>query len=219
MNLGGQATQDRRSGVLGRLAGAMMGAIGLLAVATPAHAVINYAVTTGTGGTADQIDVDHSLAWTFTAISGWYFAGGNFDMKDSSSSTGSLTLSLYQGTNSSGTLDRTLTLTQSQFCTAHGGTCTNFAMTQFGFSLYNLTNGATYYAQLTSTALDSSTTSYYIDGLASMAMESFSSSVLAGQTLTTTYTSPSTGTPEPMTLGVLSVGLAGISMVRRRKRG
>jgi len=110
-------------------------------------------VTTGQSGAQTQIDVNHQSYFTFTAPGGGAtLSGGKFTMKTGTSTTGSITLRLFQGTivslNSLPTALATLTQTVTEFCTGFAN-CGQFGLHTMDFpSAPNLTGGVTYTAVL-----------------------------------------------------------------------
>ncbi len=89
-------------------------------------------------------------------------------MKDGTSTTANVVLSLYQGTSASGTLLGSLNLTHTAFCSAPVSAvpvanCGQFNDRKFQFSpTILLTAGTTYFVTLTSTAPDVQSEAYFI---------------------------------------------------------
>src|SRR5579863_2821409 len=82
-----------------------------LCVATPA-----YYLATGQTGAQTQIDVSHTSTWELIPNIDFSFGGGLFQMKDGQTASDDVLLSLYQGTDATGTLLGTLTLSNTAFC-------------------------------------------------------------------------------------------------------
>ena len=136
--------------------------IASLLSATLCQAAPIYYLATGQTGAQTQIDVNHSSSWTLIPNVAFDLGGGLFVMKDGSSTTQTLMLSIYQGTNTSGTLVDTVTLNHTQFC-AQVTNCGQFDVHSFLFSSpVPLTIGTTYFVQLTSTAPDVQSQAYFI---------------------------------------------------------
>src|SRR5213080_1044754 len=75
-----------------------------------------YYLATGQTGAQTQIDVNHTSTWEMTPDINFAFGGGLFTMKDGSSSTDDVILSLYEGVDASGLLLESIDLTNSMFC-------------------------------------------------------------------------------------------------------
>lgn len=79
----------------------------------------DYLLYTGQQFAQTQIDVNHRTTWTISTTgsvpAGAEFAGGVFTMKKGSSTTATITLSYYLGTNNQGTLLGSVSLTNSSF--------------------------------------------------------------------------------------------------------
>lgn len=121
-----------------------------------AATVGDYYLYTGQTGSQTQIDINHSKSWTFTAPSALVFAGGYFTIKRGPSTTATVTLSLYQGTDNTGTLLKSKTLSPSDVTGS-------FTLTEFTFSSpETLVMGLSYYAELTSAAVDQQAKAYFI---------------------------------------------------------
>jgi PEP-CTERM motif len=197
--------------IRGMIAACVLIVTGLLA--SEARAVpTTYYLTTGQSGAQTSIDAAASTTWSFTATSNWLLGGGNFVMKDGSTTSADITLSVYLGTNSGGTLVTTFDYSMAGFCTAHGGNCQSFKSTSFLFpSAVSIIQGDTYYIALTSTALTTGTGQYFIKGLNSVSIVDSNNDPLPGQTLTVV-----TSAPEPTTLALMGTALLGLRALRRR---
>jgi hypothetical protein len=169
-----------------------------------------YFVTTGQTGAQTQIDINHSATWAFTATSDWLLGGGNFTMKAGNNATADVILSVYLGTDATGTLLGAIDETEGGFCSVHGGNCQSFASTAFNMTPINIESGNDYYIALASSALDQQTTAYFIKGLGATVADN-SGNVLA-QSLTLSV-------PEPSSLlligGLIALGLVRLPTSRR----
>jgi hypothetical protein len=198
-------------GTLGLLA-----ATGLLCSATPAAAAPLYYFVTGQTGAQTQLDANHTTSWSFTATSAWTLGGGDFAMKDGSSTSANIALSLYQGTSSAGTLLDSLTLTAAAFCTLHTGNCGSFNSTPFHFATpFTLTAGLDYYLTLTSFSSDVQSQAYFIKDPGAVTISDSNGTALPGQTV---GPAPApTSIPEPASLALGATLLAGLTMHLGRK--
>jgi hypothetical protein len=146
------------------------------------------------------------------------FGGGLFTMKDGSSTSASVTLALYQGTDDTGSLLTSFNLTQPDFC-AQVSNCGQFAFHQFFFvAPVSLVAGTTYFAALTSAAANTQSLAYFIKN------DSFFISDQSGtpiQPQPVDFGSPASSTiPEPHSLAFLGIGgglLWGLNGAKSRK--
>ena len=136
------------------------------AMAAPPVVNTGY-VTTGQTGAQTQIDMFHSSKFTITPTAATTILGGNFTMKNGSSTVAAGHKVEFILWNSTRTVKLGSVLyTAEEFCTAHGGNCGTFAPTLFTFSSpVSLVAGQTYYAELTSPdAEDRQSEAYFIKG-------------------------------------------------------
>lgn len=203
--------KKRFSGAVGLLA-----TMGLLGAATPAAAGPLYYFVTSQTGAQTQLDVNHTTSWSFTATSAWTLGGGDFTMKEGSSTSADVALLLYQGTSSAGALLDSLTLTSAAFCTLHTGNCGSFNSTPLHFATpYTLTAGLDYYLTLTSFSSDVQSQAYFIKNPGTVTISDSNGAALPGQTI---GPAPApTSIPEPASLALGATLLAGLMMHLGRK--
>jgi hypothetical protein len=173
-----------------------------------------YYLATDQTGAQTQIDLQHTSSWLMTPGINFDFAGGLFTMKDGSSSFDPLTLSLYRGTDASGSLIGSVNLTNATFC-AQVGNCGQFASHPFLFvAPVPLVAGTTYFAALTSPAANVQSLAYFIKN------DSFFISDQNGTAIqpqpVTFGTPPASPTPEPRSLTLLAVGFGLVWGLNRR---
>jgi hypothetical protein len=124
-------------------------------------AVTAYVATDQTGAQT-QIDIDHASSWVLNVQTTFDLGGGLFTMKDGQTTADDITFSLYQGSDSTGTLLDSVTLTHAAFC-SQVSNCGNFEFHQFFFvTPIQLDSGNTYFATLTSSAPDTQSLAYFI---------------------------------------------------------
>lgn len=164
-----------------------------------------YYLATGQTGAQTQIDVNHTSSWLMTPNSIFDLGGGLFTMKDGSSTSATITLSLYQGISASGSLLGSLNLTHTNFC-AQVGNCGQFDSHPFSFGVpISLVPGTTYFAALTSSAADVQSQAYFIKNDSFFISDQNGSQILPQPV---TFGPPTaTPTPEPGSLALLGIGL------------
>jgi hypothetical protein len=194
-------------------------AMSLVMASVCAAGPIDYLATNQTGAQT-QVDVAHTSTWLFTPTIDFLFGGGLFDMKDGSNTSANLQLSLFQGSDASGLLLDSVSLTHTTFCNQVPN-CNQFDLHQFFVTApLLLTTGTTYFAQLTSLAPNTQNTAYFIKS---------TTSFIANQTGVPVNPSPIAGagatgggaptaTPEPATFLLIGLGLGACALVERRKR-
>jgi uncharacterized repeat protein (TIGR01451 family) len=130
-----------------------------LTVARPATAQSTYYLWTGQTSAQTQIDTNHTSSWHIIVHSGSFaFGGGNFTMKAGSSASATVTLKLYQGSSTGGTVLASVT----QAASAVTGQFTPLA---FAFSSVQTLTTGRYYVTLTSTAPDVQSQAFFIKGV------------------------------------------------------
>ena len=141
------------------VAPALAGILLLLSVAGgTAHAQTPYLLWTGQTAAQTQIDTNHKSIWYINVLSSTVlFGGGNFTMKKGSSATDTVTLTLYQGSNTSGTVLGSVTKAASAFTGQFNPVSFPFA------SNVTLTPG-TYLAVLSSSSPDQQSQAFFIKG-------------------------------------------------------
>jgi uncharacterized repeat protein (TIGR01451 family) len=129
----------------------------LLPVTATTAAAQSY-IYTGQSGAQTQIDVNHTSSWYVQVSAGntMTLGGGKFHMKKGPTATGSVTLTLYAN-GPGGTQLATVTLGVANFGSS-------FAETVFNFSSAPVLSAGTYYASLTSNAVDNQNQAFFIKG-------------------------------------------------------
>lgn len=130
----------------------------------PAQAATgNFYLFTGQTGAQTQIDVAHTSNWYVKADSATNFVGGRFTIKRGPSTTAPITLTVRLN-GPTGVILATKTLTAADVSTS-------YTLTEFGGGAwdggapaypYSLVSGTTYYVSLTSSAVDTQSTAYFI---------------------------------------------------------
>src|SRR5437867_6073542 len=124
----------------------------------PALAQSPYYIYTGQSSAQTQIDTSHTSSWYLHVVSGpLSLGGGNFTMKEGSSATADVTLTLYQGSSTSGAVLATVTKTASSFTG-------QFNPVDFSFSSVQSLATGNYYVTLTSTAPNTQSQAFFIKG-------------------------------------------------------
>lgn len=172
--------------------------------ASQARATPIYYLDTGQSNANTQLDATHTTTWAFTATSNFEFGGGNFTMKTNGGSA-PVTLSVYQGTSSAGTLLEAVSVQPGSFSSKYTSTAFNLQ------TVLDLVAGDTYFISLTTTTGTTGNNQYFIKGTDSSSIDDAHGNALAGQSLTIS------AVPEPATLALMSMGVAGLTLGRRRK--
>ena len=164
-----------------------------------------YYLATGQTGAQTQIDVNHTSSWEMTPNLNFDLGGGLFTMKDGSSTSATVILTLYQGIDATGSVLASLNLTHASFC-IQVGNCGQFATHQFFFATpVALVPGTTYFAALTSAAADVQSLAYFIKN-DSFFISDQNSVPIAPQPVA--FGAPAVlPTPEPLPLPLLGIGL------------
>ena len=124
---------------------------------TTASAQAAYSLWTGQTGAQTQIDVNHTSSWYITVNSGTVlFGGGQFTIKRGSATTNSITLKLYAG-SAAGSLLASKTVLPS-------GVGSSYANVDFSFATPLSLGPGTYFANVTSSAIDTASQQYFIKG-------------------------------------------------------
>lgn len=124
---------------------------------TAASAQAAYSLWTGQTGAQTQIDVNHTSSWYITVNSGTVlFGGGQFTIKRGSATTASITLKLYAG-SAAGSLLASKTVLPS-------GVGSSYANVDFSFATPLSLGPGTYFASVTSSAIDTASQQYFIKG-------------------------------------------------------
>ncbi len=186
----------------------------LLLLSRLGNAATIYYLATDQTGAQTQIDVLHTSTWAFSPVTPFSLGGGIFDLKAGTSTIDTITLSLYQGVDATGTLLDQVTLTATQFC-AQVNKCTQYDYHDFFFTTpIALTVGVNYFVALTSAASPNQQSAAYF----------IKSSTFFGSDQNATPIVPNPigpeVTPEPGSTVLTASGLAAsLIVVLRRRRG
>ena len=145
--------------------------------------------------------------------------GGLITMKSGQSAIASVTMSIYQGSNASGTLLSSSVLSNASFC-AQVGNCGSYGFHTFAFGpAISLLQNTTYFISLTSPAVDTQSLAYFIKNdtyfISNQAGIAIVPSPAAFNVIVTPPPPP--GIPEPKTLVMLATGTA-LLWVRMRSK-
>src|SRR5579859_7376588 len=163
-----------------------------------------YYLATGQTGAQTQIDTAHTSTWLFTPNTDFSFGGGLFDMKAGQSVVDDLVISIYQGTDATGTLLDSLTLTSTVFC-GQVANCGQYNYHQFFLpTAVPLTTGTSYFVALTSQAPNTQSLAYFIKSDTFFVSDANANPIVPSPIGTPTG-SP---VPEPSTLTLGSLSLA-----------
>jgi hypothetical protein len=214
-----------------------LGSAGLAARADASPVFYFYTFQSNAQTSLDSAD---SLSWSFSVAAGtsWDLGGGQFDLKDGPSTTGSIFLQLYEDGGASPVVSRTMN--NAQFVNAHmiadglvPGTDSPddqsfngngaFTPVPFGtdaspvpFTVDSDLLGHSYILTLTSDAGTSGSQQYFVKGTGSGVF--CSASPGSATTCDVSLQPPdTTQIPEPMTLTLLATGAIGLGVVRRRR--
>jgi hypothetical protein len=176
-----------------------------LCSATPVY----YLATNQTGGQT-QIDVNHTSSWLLEPNVDFSIAGGLLTMKAGQNASATVTLSLYEGTDASGSLLSSAALTNAVFC-GQVANCGSFAKHTFSFTNpILLDSNLSYFARLTSNAPDVQSKAYFIK----------SGSFISNANGNAIIPQPigDVATPEPATIGLLALGLGLVAIPQVRRK-
>jgi len=176
-----------------------------------------FYIATDHTGAQTQVDVEHTPTWTFTPIADFTFGGGLFERKEGRSTSADLHFSLYQGSDASGVLLGSLSLTESAFC-AQVSNCGQFQLHQFLTSAIPLVTGTTYFAQLTSGAVDTQDEAYFIKSV-SYFIADINGDPVGDSPIGGGVSASVIANPEPSSMVLLGLALAGLATKQIRRRG
>jgi len=180
-----------------------------ISLSTLSNAATFLYLNTGQTGAQTQIDIAHTSTWLLTPNVDFLFDGGLFTMKAGGSVAADINLSIYLGPDNTGTQLASITLTSTQFCTQ--AACGQFNTHQFLFTTpVALTTGTTYFAELTSSAVNTQSQAYFIKSDTSFISD------LNGTAITPSPIDQAiTATPEPATIMLGGLVLVGIAFKKR----
>ena len=174
--------------------------LGALLLMPALRASTSYYLRTGQSGPAVTISAGNSDTWTFTPVWGWDLGGAILTMKEGTSTTDSVTLTLNDITDSLSDI-ADVTLPASSITQSYAGVHFTFSAPVI------LTAGVTYDLVLSSPAVNSSNTDYLVKDDGTVTFTDSSDGVL-----------PPAPAPEPGTISMLALGGGGILLLVNRRR-
>lgn len=186
--------------------------LAFLLLTASAYSTPLYYLATGQTGAQTQIDINHTSSWLLTPNVNFDFGGGVFTMKDGTTTTDNIILSIYKGTNNLGILLDVHSVTNTAFC-GQVTNCGSYAYHQMFFNApVTLVAGTTYFVNLTSPAADVQSKAYFIKN------DSFFISDQAGNAINPQPAGfgPDFIVPEPQSQVLILIGLALIGAYQLR---
>ena len=177
------------------------------------HAQAALFVSTGQTGAQVQVDIAHTQNWEFTPGVDIDIDGAKFKMKRGPSTSDDVSFTLIEGIfadwNTGGTVISDVSLVVAPFTQ-------QFEFYDF-FAPVTLQAGTTYTGILWSDAIDTQSTAYFVKrGTGELGLVDENGDVVTEPPLDPSV--PPLPVSEPITLALLSIGIAGIGFQRRFKK-